>query len=145
MAQLEDLLVVDIETIPDKDHHDGDKFPITPFHQVVAIAFLEAAIHRGHEGEEYSLVDVRCGGDASYDESTLLQGFFQHFDRLKPRLVTYNGRSFDLPVLKYRAMLHGVQAPLSNGGTARAPASNGEGPETPDRAPGPDRAISEAA
>ena len=30
--------------------------------------------------------------------------------RQKPRLVTYNGRSFDLPVLKYRAMMHGVQA-----------------------------------
>ncbi len=35
--------------------------------------------------------------------------------------------------------------PLSNGGTARAPASNGEGPETPDRAPGPDRTTGEAA
>ncbi len=112
--QPQSLLVVDIETIPDKNLHEGDKFPITPFHQVVAIAFLEAVIHRSHDGEEYSLVDIRCGGDASYDEKTLLQGFFQHFERQKPRLVTYNGRSFDLPVLKYRAMMHGVQAPGSN-------------------------------
>ena len=46
-----------------------------------------------------------------YTERQLVEGFFQYFERLKPRLVTYNGRSFDLPVLRYRAMLHGVSAP----------------------------------
>ena len=30
---------------------------------------------------------------------------------LNPRLVTFNGNSFDLPVLRYRAMVHGVSAP----------------------------------
>ena len=108
--QPQNLLVVDIETIPDGNLHEGDKFPIAPFHQVVAIAFLEAEIHRTQGGEEYVLREIRCGGEAGFDEAKLLLGFFQFFERTKPRLVTYNGRSFDIPVLKYRAMLHGVPA-----------------------------------
>ena len=31
--------------------------------------------------------------------------------QLNPQLVTFNGNSFDLPVLRYRAMVHGVSAP----------------------------------
>ena len=30
---------------------------------------------------------------------------------LKPQLVTFNGNSFYLPVLRYRAMVHGISAP----------------------------------
>ena len=30
---------------------------------------------------------------------------------LSPQLVTFNGSSFDLPVVRYRAMVHGVAAP----------------------------------
>ena len=111
------LLVFDIETIPDHDHYEGNGFPPLPFHQIVAIAVLEAAINRIGHGEEYTLKDLRCGGESDYDEVKIVQGFFQYFERTKPRLVTYNGRSFDLPVLKYRAMLYGVAAPwLYKGG-----------------------------
>ena len=48
---------------------------------------------------------------AGFDKKKLLQGFFGYFERLKPRLVSFNGRGFDLPVLKYRAMMHGVSVP----------------------------------
>ena len=40
------LLVVDIETVPDEAHHEGDGFPKPPFHKVVAIGLssrLESA------------------------------------------------------------------------------------------------------
>src|SRR5262249_6792727 len=30
---------------------------------------------------------------------------------MSPQLITFNGSSFDLPVLRYRAMVHGVAAP----------------------------------
>ena len=49
--QPQSLLVVDIETVPDKSLHEGEKFPILPFHQVVAIAFLKAEIGRLENGD----------------------------------------------------------------------------------------------
>jgi predicted PolB exonuclease-like 3'-5' exonuclease len=30
---------------------------------------------------------------------------------LNPQLVTFNGNSFDLPVLRYRSMIHSIAAP----------------------------------
>jgi predicted PolB exonuclease-like 3'-5' exonuclease len=39
-----------------------------------------------------------------------VNGFFAYCGKLYPRLVSFNGRGFDLPVLKYRAMKHGVSA-----------------------------------
>jgi len=143
--QHQNLFVFDIETIPDTEavanltgfdvsdtqerrdelerYHleiTGGKnaFPRQPFHKVVAISFLEAEIQRGGiGGENYHLRELRSGGEAGFDEKQLLQGFFSYFERLKPRLVSYNGRGFDLPVLKYRAMVHGIQAPwLYEGG-----------------------------
>jgi len=92
-------------------------FPRQPFHKVVAISFLEAEIDADGRQETFLLKDLRSGGEADYDEKRLLQGFFAYFERLRPRLVSFNGRGFDLPVLKYRAMVHGVAAPyLHNAG-----------------------------
>lgn len=105
------LLVIDIETVPDAEHHEGDGFPKVLFHQVVAIGFLEAEAEKASHGEIFRLRELRCGGEANYSEKDLLQGFFQYFERLKPRLITFNGRAFDVPVLKYRAMKYGIQAP----------------------------------
>ena len=132
------LFVFDIETVPDTDaaprltgfddpdilarrlelerYHleitDGrNAFPRQPFHRVVAISFLEAEIDYSGGAESYFLKQLRSGGEAGFDEKQLLQGFFQYFERLKPRLVSFNGRGFDLPVLRYRAMVHGIAAP----------------------------------
>ncbi|MEK9672248.1 MAG: 3'-5' exonuclease [Rhodospirillaceae bacterium] len=137
--QHQNLFVFDIETIPATDavknltgfdgrgtqalreeltrYHleitDGrNDFHRQPFHRVVAISFLEAEIDRTGGGETYILKELRSGGEANFDEKRLLQGFFTYFERIRPRLVSFNGRGFDLPVLKYRAMAHGVQAPL---------------------------------
>ena len=136
--QHQNLFVFDIETIPDADaafnltgetspdvavrrqaitdYHlkvtDGrNDFPRQPFHKVVAISFLEAEIERDGGQEGYVLKELRTGGEADYDEAKLLQGFFTYLERIKPRLVSFNGRTFDLPVLKYRAMVHGISAP----------------------------------
>jgi len=136
--QHQNLFVFDIETVPDTDavpnltgfeepdtvarraelerYHleltDGrNAFPRQPFHKVVAISFLEAEIERKGLHEGYFLKELRSGGEVNFNEKQLLQGFFQYFERLRPRLVSFNGRGFDLPVLKYRAMAHGISAP----------------------------------
>ncbi len=136
--QHQSLFVFDIETIPDvsavenltgerpendeaarqmlADYHlevtaGKNDFLRQPFHKVVAISFLEAEIHREGGQERYELKELRSGGKESAGEKELLEGFFQYVGKALPRLVSFNGRTFDLPVLKYRAMAHGIAAP----------------------------------
>jgi len=112
----EPLIIFDTETIPDAARHEGDGFPKPPFHQVVAISFLEAHIEQNDSGSFYAVDLLRTGGDLGYTEAQLIKGFFAYIEKKKPRLVTFNGRGFDLPVLKYRAMKHEVSAPwFANG------------------------------
>ena len=134
--QHQNLFVFDIETIPDTaavhnltgsdsrdvetlreelaNYHlevtDGkNSFPRQPFQKVVAVSYLEAEIYRHDDGSEgYALKNL--GSGQREDEAGIVQGFFEYLQRIKPRLVSYNGRGFDLPVLKYRAMAHGVAA-----------------------------------
>jgi len=47
----------------------------------------------------------------SAEEAELVRRFFDGVERYTPRLVSWNGSGFDLPVLHYRALVHGVQAP----------------------------------
>jgi 3'-5' exonuclease len=41
----------------------------------------------------------------------LISSFVDRIAKLSPRLVTFGGSSFDLPVLRYRAMVNHVAAP----------------------------------
>jgi DNA polymerase elongation subunit (family B) len=47
----------------------------------------------------------------SSSEGEIIQRFFDGIERFTPQLVSWNGGGFDLPVLHYRGMLHGVSAP----------------------------------
>jgi predicted PolB exonuclease-like 3'-5' exonuclease len=44
-------------------------------------------------------------------EPELIRSFVDRIDQLRPQLVTFNGSGFDLPVLRYRAMVHRIPAP----------------------------------
>jgi len=130
-----DIFVFDIETVVDcdavrnllgcKDANDtearnaltaycmeksGGKndFPRQPFHQVVAISYAQLIREPGEQGCEIILRRVASGGDVNSDERSLLEGFFGLIEKRAPQLVSYNGRGFDIPVLKYRAMKHGI-------------------------------------
>lgn len=54
---------------------------------------------------------VKCLGTADDPESSLLSGFFKTIEKYTPRLISWNGSGFDLPVLHYRSLIHGIAAP----------------------------------
>lgn len=53
---------------------------------------------------------VRSVGEVEDAEDELLQRFFAGIERYSPVLVSWNGAGFDLPVLHYRCLLHGISA-----------------------------------
>ncbi len=136
--QHQNLFVFDIETIPDlaaarnlldmqeaadkevkeaiiKYHLDltdqKNSFLRQPFHKIIAISFLQAEIIRDFNGQEfYNIIDIRSGGDLLSSEADLVKGFFAHLKKNFSRLVSFNGKNFDLPVLKYAAMKHEIEA-----------------------------------
>jgi len=70
-------------------------------HRVAAIS----CVFRDDEG-----LRVRSLGTLEDAEPKLLQDFYRVIDRYTPQLVSWNGGGFDLPVLNYRAMIHGITA-----------------------------------
>ena len=80
----------------------GSDFLRHSLHQIVAIA---AVFRHADKLQVWSL------GDESSSEKELIQRFFDGIERFSPTLVSWNGGGFDLPVLHYRALLHGVRAP----------------------------------
>jgi predicted PolB exonuclease-like 3'-5' exonuclease len=45
------------------------------------------------------------------EERDVIQRFFDGIEKFVPQLVSWNGGGFDLPVLNYRGLMHGVSAP----------------------------------
>jgi 3'-5' exonuclease len=101
-------LVLDIETVPDPllwvrpELPLGQEPPFPPVHAhctiVVGCMWLDA---------EYRLQRLGVIGEGK-DEAGILEDFSRFVERHRPVLVTYNGRTFDLPVLVLRALHHGV-------------------------------------
>jgi hypothetical protein len=71
-------------------------------HRIVAVS---VAFRSGDGLRIWSL------GDAGADELELVTRFFDGIERFAPELVSWNGGGFDLPVLHYRSLRHGVAAP----------------------------------
>jgi len=53
---------------------------------------------------------LRSVGDLETDEAELIRRFYAGIERYTPVLVSWNGGGFDLPVLHYRSLLHGICA-----------------------------------
>lgn len=121
------ILCFDIETVPDvvglrrlrpewKDLDDGAVAAqaFAERREKVGSEFLQHHLHRvvaiGCAFRDDSGFRVRCLGDEADPEARLVQDFYRVIDRYTPQLVSWNGGGFDLPVLHYRALLHGVHA-----------------------------------
>ena len=82
------------------------EYPQPPWHRVVAICACLL-------GPKSGRVEIRALGADLGDERSVLEAFFAlvKSEQHPPRLVSWNGSGFDLPVIRYRAMLHGLAAP----------------------------------
>ena len=119
-------LVFDIETVPDVElgrrlysltdlddadvaramqfialRKSGTEFLPLHMQRIVAISVV---MNRDGVLKVWSL------GDEDADEAELVQRFYDGVERFSPTLVSWNGSGFDLPVLHYRALRHGVTA-----------------------------------
>lgn len=122
------ILVFDIETVPDVEsgrklfglediddknvakamaalrrEQTGDSdFLRHHFHRVIAIS---AVLRSGDALRIWSL------GELNATEAEIIQRFYDGIEKYTPTLVSWNGSGFDLPVLHYRALKHGIAAP----------------------------------
>ncbi len=55
-------------------------------------------------------IHVGTIGEIGDDEETVIARFFELIETHTPQLVSWNGGGFDLPVLHYRALIHGITA-----------------------------------
>jgi predicted PolB exonuclease-like 3'-5' exonuclease len=85
----------------------GDKFPKHIYHSIVCIGALVAQ----RRDDKWAVDAIGAPHIGERSEKELIQTFVDKIADLSPQLVTFNGNSFDLPVLRYRAMVHGVAAP----------------------------------
>ncbi len=80
----------------------GSDFMQHHLHRVVAIS---CCMRWGQDK-----IHVGTIGETSDDEETMIAKFFDLVETHTPQLVSWNGGGFDLPVLHYRALIHGIPA-----------------------------------
>ena len=125
------VLVFDIETIPDiaglRLLHDApaELDDRAFFEQIIAQrhaagqsdflphylqrVLVISCVYRHADGLQiHSMVDHEPDGKS--EEGKVIQTFFKTIEKRVPQLVSWNGGGFDLPVLNYRGLRHGVQA-----------------------------------
>lgn len=124
MPLSEFVLVFDLETVPDLqavarvhglDPADTDGvraklgagFPKLIYHAIVCIGALIAERRDG----AWRVQALGAPHVGERTEARLIADFAARIERLRPQLVSFNGHGFDLPTLRYRAMIQGVPAP----------------------------------
>ncbi len=74
-------------------------------HYLQKICAISVVLVHGAQIKVWSL------GDEHSDEQELIRRFYAGIDKHTPTLVSWNGSGFDLPVLHYRSLVHGISAP----------------------------------
>ena len=101
LADLSDQEVGDVMFLKQREK-SGTDFLRHHLHQVAAISVV---LRNADRFKVWSL------GTPESSERELIERFFAGLDRYSPTLVSWNGGGFDLPVLHYRALFHGIAAP----------------------------------
>jgi 3'-5' exonuclease len=92
--------IVNIALHQRRQKNSSDFLPLH-LHKIVAIS---CALREGSHFRVWTL------GDANASEAEIIQRFYDGIDKYTPQLVSWNGGGFDLPVLHYRGLMHGVNA-----------------------------------
>ena len=120
------VFVFDIETVPDvragrqlyeldgltdkevadvmfhkRRQESGNDFLRLHLHRVIAIS---VALRTRDRFSVWSL------GEPNSDEKELVERFYHGIEKYTPTIVSWNGKGFDLPVLHYRTLVHGINA-----------------------------------
>jgi predicted PolB exonuclease-like 3'-5' exonuclease len=98
----DDREVADMAMLMRRQQTGGSDFMPLHLHRIVTIS---CALREGDRFRIFSL------SEPDMDEAELVRRFFDGIEKYTPQIVSWNGGGFDLPVLHYRGMLHGVQAP----------------------------------
>jgi len=80
----------------------GSSFLPIPFHKVVSICAVIA-----DDFGRFEKVSCIEGGD----ERELIENFLNFINKKNPKLVSFNGRAFDMPMLLVRAMKYSLSVP----------------------------------
>ncbi len=121
------VLVFDIETVPDiagirrlrgiddtVSDHDVAELAFQLRRQATGSDFLQHYLQRVlviscvlHDRDSFKVWSLGTNGES---EGEIIQRFFDGIEKYTPQLVSWNGGGFDLPVLHYRGLMHGVTA-----------------------------------
>jgi 3'-5' exonuclease len=107
-------LVLDIETVPDRELWVAPEPPVGqppatggPFPPLYACR--PVVIGALWLDEQLAVKRIGVFGESKgKDEAGVMADFADFMGKHRPRLVTWNGRGFDLPVLALRALRHGL-------------------------------------
>ena len=131
------LLTLDFETVPDvglttfltgktcsdwpsgfealaayskEKNHGEEKMLPPPMNRIVAAGIHVAEIRTDQDdGEWYETTHLSSAADP---EPVIVKNLVGWLDRIAPRLVTFNGRSFDIPLLLGRALMYRIPVPF---------------------------------
>lgn len=118
---METVITWDLETVPDTlalakiyntSERDararlGKEFPKLPVHKIVCIGAVVASREEGY----WKVDAIGAPHIEERPERDLIASFVARIADLEPTLVSFNGNTFDLPVLRYRALAHQLAAP----------------------------------
>lgn len=93
---------VSVEAFRLQEEKAGSSFLPLPFHQVVAIS----AVMCDDFGAFKKVSSIE-----GKNEKEMLENFLNFIDRHNPKLVSFNGRNFDMPMLMIRAMKYNLSCP----------------------------------